>query len=91
MSPLCATKGVLDMTFLDIYEEGDLSQALVAKFSPPISPHHTATSPDQTKTKRKLTEVIKALRLSNNEISSIDILYKTISTQVDTANILWYV
>jgi hypothetical protein len=81
---LTPVRGVVDMTFLDIYEEGDLSQALTTKFAP-ASPDQTIKSPG----KKKAPETIKAIRLGNNEISSIDILYKSISTTLDGTNILW--
>lgn len=86
LSPGAASpvKGVIDMTFLDIYEEGDFSQALTTKFAP-VSPDQTA----KASPKKKALEIIKAIRLGNNEISSIDILYKSISSTLDCSNILW--
>jgi Leucine-rich repeat (LRR) protein len=43
----------------------------------------------QNTTGRKQTEVIKALRLGNNEIRSMEIIYKFLKNTLDTTNIMW--
>lgn len=77
------THGVLDLTFSDIREEPDFETALITKL-PPL-----ALSFTENTTGRKQTEVIKALRLGNNEIRSMEIIYKFLKNTLDTTNIMW--
>lgn len=78
------------MTFADIKEESDLQTALTSErvSGVPLSTTMNANSPDKTKKKSSLEEV-KAIRIANNEITSVSILCNPLTSQLDTAKISW--
>ena len=82
-------KGVLDLTFADIKEENDLQTTLTSDrvLSIPLATTSSMNSPDK-KTKSALEEV-KAIRLANNEISSVSILSNPFTNFIDTTKIEW--
>ena len=82
-------KGVLDLTFADIKEENDLQTALTSErvLSIPLATTSSMNSPD--KKKKAALEEVKAIRLANNEISSVSILSNPFTNFIDTAKISW--
>eukprot|EP01038_Epipyxis_sp_PR26KG_P006497 gene6497-8932_t len=96
--------GVLDLTFLDISEEAEFLNGIALRSnsnnSTITSPTKTTTELQQTTTtlsatnsssssKGKRTEVIKAVRLSNNLLSNLDIIPTCLSQSLDLSNIQW--
>lgn len=95
-------EGVLDLTFLEILTENDFIKHLQEKLSPKETEDLTATtststSPNntasQTQKKKKKSAInkdsIKAIRLGNNNINDLSILYN-ISNYINPENILWF-
>jgi hypothetical protein len=96
------TKGVLDMTFQDISEEDVFTTALEKAIESQVSmPGSPGSCPINTSTpvgreeragspgRRKKKEAIKALRISNNRISQVDIICGPMMAALDTSKILW--
>tara|TARA_A100001015_G_C14865641_1_gene662184 strand:- start:173 stop:814 length:642 start_codon:yes stop_codon:yes gene_type:complete len=99
------TKGVLDLTFADIGTEEALTNALVTGVAQQISSpskkavfdatdvsnretNATATENPESPKKRE-PEVVKAVRLSNNQLENMDFLNGPFLTALDTSNVLW--
>ena len=82
-------RGVLDLTFADIKEENDLQTALTSErvLSIPLSTISSTNSPD--KKKKAALEEVKAIRLANNDISSVSILSNPFTSFIDTNKISW--
>mmetsp|Transcript_24392 Transcript_24392/g.23445 ORF Transcript_24392/g.23445 Transcript_24392/m.23445 type:complete len:132 (-) Transcript_24392:243-638(-) len=77
--------GVLDLTFLDIKEEIDLQNALSSDRTHNMATTQTLTSSSGKKSK----EVIKAIRIANNQISNLSILINPFQQLFDTSKIMW--
>ncbi len=88
-------EGVVDLTFMDIREENDVSSQLNLKLHPPAAPTSPSGKTNSTladsaalsPTKSRKDE-IKAIRLGNNNISRLEVLY-TIPQQLDGTKLLW--
>jgi hypothetical protein len=102
MAAVKHTKGVVDLTFLDIEEEEHMTVLLdrlprsaICKLDlsaslQPGSPGHDGTgNGSASPSKRRQSETITSIRLGNNNIQSIDIIYKSINAALDTSTILW--
>lgn len=87
-------EGVIDLTFLDLREENDVSSQLTLKLHPPAAPsspsgksNATTLGETQSPTKSRKDE-IKAIRLGNNLLKRMEALY-TIPQQLDGSKLLW--
>ena len=88
-------EGVIDLTFLDIREDSEVSSQLTLKLHPPAAPSSpsgktsqlTALGETQSPTKSRKDE-IKAIRLGNNLLRRMESLY-VIPAQLDGSKLLW--
>lgn len=83
--------GVLDLTFLEIEEETDFMNGFALRQNPPSPQKTIEGTPSPGKSpgskKEKKPEVIKAVRLSNNLIRSMDIIGSCITSCLDSTKI----
>ncbi|RYY83135.1 hypothetical protein EON63_11925 [archaeon] len=86
--------GVLDLTFLDIRDEAEFQTNFTQKleaYNRPASPSKTRlaqASDSPAKTFKLPKEPIKAIRLGNNYLTSMEVIH-SIPAQIDSSRILW--
>lgn len=94
---MAVVHGVLDLTFMDVSNEEDFEQACEARMSV-ASPSKSIRNTSLEKTegtantspqRRKRRDMIKAIRLGNNEIEVFDTIVQSIALKFDVSNIQW--
>jgi hypothetical protein len=89
--------GVIDMTFLDIREENEFQTHFASKLeaynnrstSPSRPPNQSGSgSPDSSTKKRGAKEPVKAIRMGNNYLSSVETIH-SVPELLDSSKIMW--
>ena len=90
------TRGVLDLTFMDVDSEEKLSEQIRAEKIVQIRPPSPRRSPAKTDNEHAnnssmpvKTEAIKAIRLSNNQLKNMNMLVGPMTANIDTREIQW--
>lgn len=92
------TKGVVDLTFMDIKTEGDMTESLrqaLSAMHAPKSPGGsdtmamTGTGSPTASTRKMKQEEVTAVRLSNNLLEHMDAVSSPMAALLDTSKILW--
>lgn len=79
------TQGVLDLTFLNLKDENDVDRILSEK----VLAFQNQTTDSPSKTTKRNAQEIRAIRLSNNLIESLDVFVSTLPKSLDCSKVLW--